>query len=72
QAVGQLTAVPLGHAACGDHLGARSGGGEQGLLSGIGFPYIALRLGIADPTQAGPPHTPRLTTAQVVDTSAVR
>ena len=42
------------------------------MLSGIGFPYIALRLGIADPTQAGQPHTPRLATAQVVDTSAVR
>ncbi|MEU8180969.1 nitroreductase [Micromonospora sp. NPDC049047] len=42
------------------------------LLAGIGFPYLVLRLGIADPAQAGPPHTPRLTTAQVVDTSAVR
>ncbi|WFF03676.1 nitroreductase [Micromonospora sp. WMMD964] len=42
------------------------------LLSGIGFPYLVIRLGIADPAHAGPPHTPRLTTAQVVDTSAVR
>lgn len=42
------------------------------LLSGISFPYLVLRLGIADPAHAGPPHTPRLTTAQVVDTSAVR
>ncbi|MDG4808658.1 nitroreductase [Micromonospora sp. WMMD1120] len=42
------------------------------LLAGIGFPYLVLRLGIADPAHAGPPHTPRLTTAQVVDTSAVR
>ncbi|WP_406036553.1 nitroreductase [Micromonospora sp. NBC_00898] len=42
------------------------------MLAGLGFPYIALRLGIADPTHAGPPHTPRLDTAQTVDTSAVR
>ncbi|MFI7607490.1 Acg family FMN-binding oxidoreductase [Micromonospora sp. NPDC049366] len=42
------------------------------LLAGLGFPYLALRLGIADPNQAGPPHTPRLATEQVVDTSAVR
>ncbi|MGC5022996.1 Acg family FMN-binding oxidoreductase [Micromonospora sp. DT47] len=42
------------------------------LLSGLGFPYLVLRLGIADPTHAGPPHTPRLPTEQVVDTSAVR
>ncbi|WP_433131029.1 Acg family FMN-binding oxidoreductase [Micromonospora sp. CA-240977] len=41
------------------------------LLSGLAFPYLVLRLGIADPAHAGPPHTPRLTTAQVVDTSAV-
>ncbi len=31
QAVGQLPAVPLGHAAGGDHLGAGVGGGEQRL-----------------------------------------
>ncbi|MET8462558.1 nitroreductase family protein [Micromonospora zamorensis] len=42
------------------------------MLSVIGYPYIVLRLGIADPAQSGPPHTPRLTAAQVVDTSAVR
>ncbi|MDZ5447327.1 nitroreductase [Micromonospora sp. 4G57] len=41
-------------------------------LSGLGFPYLALRLGIADPTHAGPPHTPRLDAALTVDTSAVR
>ncbi|WP_416900485.1 Acg family FMN-binding oxidoreductase [Micromonospora echinospora] len=41
------------------------------LLAGMGFPYLVLRLGIADPAHAGPPHTPRLPTAQVVDTSAV-
>ncbi|WP_319460898.1 Acg family FMN-binding oxidoreductase [Micromonospora sp. RTP1Z1] len=42
------------------------------MLSGLGFPYLALRLGLADPTHAGPPHTPRLDAAQTVDTSAVR
>ncbi|MFF4878823.1 Acg family FMN-binding oxidoreductase [Micromonospora sp. NPDC000668] len=42
------------------------------LLAGLGFPYLVLRLGIADPTHAGPPHTPRLTTEQVIDTTAVR
>jgi nitroreductase len=42
------------------------------LLSGLGHPYLALRLGIADPEQHGrPPRTPRLPVAQVVDTSAV-
>ncbi|WP_435820623.1 Acg family FMN-binding oxidoreductase [Micromonospora purpureochromogenes] len=42
------------------------------LLSGLGFPYLVVRLGIADPAHAGPPHTPRLPIEQVVDTSAVR
>ncbi|PWR06363.1 nitroreductase [Micromonospora acroterricola] len=41
------------------------------LLAGLGFPYLVLRLGIADPAHAGPPPAPRLTTEQVVDTSAV-
>ncbi|SCL31256.1 Acg family FMN-binding oxidoreductase [Micromonospora inyonensis] len=42
------------------------------LLAGLGFPYLVLRLGMADPAHTGPPHTPRLPAAQVVDTSAVR
>ncbi|MEH0935876.1 Acg family FMN-binding oxidoreductase [Micromonospora psammae] len=42
------------------------------LLRGLGFPYLVLRLGIADPAHAGPPHTPRLPVQQVVDTAAVR
>jgi nitroreductase len=42
------------------------------MLSGLGYPYLALRLGIADPTHAGPAHTPRIPAEQVVDTSAVR
>ncbi|WFE44193.1 nitroreductase family protein [Verrucosispora sp. WMMD1129] len=41
------------------------------LLSGLGHPYLGLRLGVADPAHAGPPHTPRLPREQVVDTSAV-
>ncbi|MFC4021953.1 Acg family FMN-binding oxidoreductase [Micromonospora sp. GCM10011542] len=41
------------------------------LLAGLGFPYLVLRLGIADPAHAGPAPTPRLTTEQVVDTSAL-
>ncbi|MER6590877.1 nitroreductase family protein [Micromonospora purpureochromogenes] len=41
------------------------------LLSGLGFPYLTMRLGIADPAHAEPPHTPRLDTPQTVDTSAV-
>jgi nitroreductase len=40
------------------------------LLAGLGFPYLALRLGLADPAHAGPPHTPRLPTEEIVDTSA--
>lgn len=42
------------------------------MLAGLGFPYLSMRLGVADPTHAGPPHTPRLEAAQTVDTSAVR
>jgi nitroreductase len=38
------------------------------LLAGLGHPYLVLRLGIADPEHAGPPHTPRLPAAQIVDT----
>ncbi|BCJ57650.1 Acg family FMN-binding oxidoreductase [Micromonospora endophytica] len=41
------------------------------VLAGLGQPYLVLRLGVADPAHAGPPHTPRLPRDQVVDTSAV-
>jgi hypothetical protein len=42
------------------------------LLAGLGHPYLALRLGIADTEQhRPPPRTPRLPVAQVIDTSAV-
>ncbi|KAB1138928.1 nitroreductase [Micromonospora sp. AMSO12t] len=44
----------------------------RGLLAGLGYPYLVIRLGLADPAHAGPPHTPRMEAAQVVDTSAVR
>jgi hypothetical protein len=37
------------------------------LLSGLGEPFLALRLGIADPDHAGPAHPPRLPTEQVVE-----
>jgi nitroreductase len=40
------------------------------VLAGLGYPYLVLRLGIADPEHAGPPHTPRIQADQVVDTSA--
>jgi hypothetical protein len=42
------------------------------LLAGLGHPYLALRLGIANPEEhEPPPRTPRLPVAQVVDDSAV-
>ena len=44
----------------------------RAMLLGIGYPYLVLRLGIADPEHAGPPHTPRLPVEQVVDTTALR
>ncbi|GAA4711729.1 Acg family FMN-binding oxidoreductase [Phytohabitans rumicis] len=37
------------------------------VISGIGYPYLVLRLGLADPDVAGPPHTPRLPGAQTID-----
>jgi hypothetical protein len=42
------------------------------MLAGLGYPHLALRLGLADPDHAGPPHTPRMPASQTVDTSAVR
>jgi hypothetical protein len=41
------------------------------MLAGVGRPYLVLRLGIADPVHAGPPHTPRMPSSQTVDLSAV-
>jgi nitroreductase len=37
------------------------------LLANVGYPYLVLRLGLADPDHAGPPHTPRLPDDQVVE-----
>lgn len=37
------------------------------MLAGVGEPYLAVRLGAADPDHAGPPHTPRLPADQVVE-----
>ena len=41
------------------------------MLAGIGEPYLVLRFGIPDPDHAGPPHTPRLPTEQVVESPAM-
>lgn len=45
--------------------------GLRQILAGLGYPYLALRLGIPDPHQAEPPHTPRMPAEQMVDTSLV-
>lgn len=37
------------------------------VLSFFGWPYLAMRLGIPDPDQPGPAHTPRLPAEQTVD-----
>ncbi|WP_433219878.1 Acg family FMN-binding oxidoreductase [Dactylosporangium sp. CS-047395] len=37
------------------------------MLGDVGWPYLVLRLGVADPEHAGPPHTPRLTAADVIE-----
>lgn len=39
------------------------------LLADLGYPMLVLRLGIAEAEHPGPPHTPRLPSVQVVDTS---
>ncbi|MFI7545833.1 Acg family FMN-binding oxidoreductase [Actinoplanes sp. NPDC049599] len=37
------------------------------MLGDIGYPYLVVRLGSLDPDHAGPAHTPRLPTDQVID-----
>jgi nitroreductase len=37
------------------------------MLGGVGFPYLALRLGRLDPAHAGPARTPRLPIDQIID-----
>jgi nitroreductase len=36
-------------------------------LSGVGYPYLVLRLGSPDPVHSGPPHTPRLPSEQLIE-----
>jgi len=38
----------------------------RGMLAGTAVPYLVLRLGRADPEHQGPPHTPRLNPAQII------
>ncbi|GLH99762.1 Acg family FMN-binding oxidoreductase [Phytohabitans aurantiacus] len=42
----------------------------RGMLSDLGYPYLVLRLGTADPDHPGPPHTPRLRADQTIDVIA--
>ena len=37
------------------------------IVGGVGYPYLAIRLGIADPNQASVLHTPRLAASETVD-----
>lgn len=37
------------------------------ILGGVGYPYLAMRLGVADPDQASVPRTPRLAPSETVD-----
>lgn len=37
------------------------------ILGNVAEPYLAMRLGIADPDEPGPPHTPRLPAEQILD-----
>jgi len=39
------------------------------MLSGLGHPFLVLRLGIMDSAQPGPPHTPRLPAKQLIEIS---
>ncbi|MGX6607089.1 Acg family FMN-binding oxidoreductase [Micromonosporaceae bacterium Da 78-11] len=39
----------------------------RNLLDGGGWPYLVLRFGVANPTGGAAPHTPRLSTDQIVD-----
>jgi hypothetical protein len=39
----------------------------MGMLANLGEPFLVLRFGLADPDHAGPPHTPRMPSDQVVD-----
>ena len=39
------------------------------ILASTGYPFLVLRLGRIDPTDAGPPHTPRLAADQIIEHS---
>ncbi|MDW5330431.1 Acg family FMN-binding oxidoreductase [Plantactinospora sp. KLBMP9567] len=39
----------------------------RSVISNLGYPYLVVRLGTADPETAGPPHTPRLPAAQTIE-----
>lgn len=39
----------------------------RSVVSNLGYPYLVVRLGTADPETAGPPHTPRLPVAQTIE-----
>ncbi|BCB77440.1 NAD(P)H nitroreductase [Phytohabitans flavus] len=39
----------------------------RNVISGVGYPYLVLRLGTADPDAAGPPPTPRLPASETVE-----
>jgi nitroreductase len=70
--VAWLTAVELGVSVLPLSAAIEVDGTRQTLrqvLSGLGHPYLVLRLGIADPEHAGPSHTPRMPSDQVVETS---
>ena len=41
------------------------------LLADLGYPYLVLRLGIANPEPADMAHAPRIATAQLIDTSPI-
>lgn len=44
----------------------------RSLISNMGWPYLVLRLGVADADHAGPAHGSRLPASQIVDTDQVR
>ncbi|MEU4421327.1 nitroreductase [Actinoplanes sp. NPDC024001] len=39
----------------------------RGMLSGTGYPFLAVRLGTLDPAHSAPPKTPRLPAGQVIE-----
>jgi len=39
----------------------------QGLLAGLGVPFLVLRIGVGDADHVGPPHTPRLPAEQTIE-----